>query len=113
MDFAINTQYSEKTQGDDMDRLMAGENIDTGHTIKVHRSDAANKKLAQDVVINNGNTHATTAASEEIAEAFIQSKQQEENQQQFPDDMSLLQCFWMVAKMAMPLIVGMLLYLLV
>lgn len=54
-----------------MDRLMAGENIDTGHTIKVHRSDAANKKLAQDVVINNGNTHATTAASEEIAEAFI------------------------------------------
>ena len=54
-----------------MDSLMSGENIDNGHTIKVHRSDTANKKLAQDVVINNGNTHTTTTASEEIAEAFI------------------------------------------
>jgi len=31
----------------------------------------------------------------------------------FPDDMSLIQCFWLVTKMAIPLVVGMLLFLLV
>jgi|Transcript_5748 hypothetical protein len=91
---------------------MDGEDIDAEHSIKVHRSDAANKKLAQNVVIN-GKTHATTAASEEIAEAFIASQQEDAQAQQFPEDMSLLQCFWMVTKMAVPLVIGMLLYLLV
>ena len=99
--------------GDDIDKLMSGENIDTDHSIKVHRSDSANRKLAQNVVINGGTTHATTTASEEIAEAFIAQKMEEGNELSFPDDMSLLQCFWMVTKMAVPLITGMLLYLLV
>ena len=31
----------------------------------------------------------------------------------FPEDMTLLQCFWLVTKMAIPLVVGMLLFLLV
>jgi len=32
---------------------------------------------------------------------------------EFPDEMTILQCFWMVTKMAVPLVCGMLLYLLV
>ena len=32
---------------------------------------------------------------------------------QFPDEMTLLECFWMVTKMAIPLVIGMLLYLFV
>ena len=31
----------------------------------------------------------------------------------FPDEMTILECFWLVTKMAVPLVIGMLLYLLV
>ena len=32
---------------------------------------------------------------------------------EFPDEMTILQCFWMVTKMAVPLVIGMLLYIFV
>lgn len=40
-------------------------------------------------------------------------KTSDENDTEFRDDMNILECFWMVTKMAVPLVIGMLLYLLV
>ena len=40
-------------------------------------------------------------------------KTSDENDTEFRDDMNIIECFWMVTKMAVPLVIGMLLYLLV
>ncbi len=81
------------------------------HSIQINQKDALNKKLGT----QNTTTHQAKD-NEEIANALSDnSKDGDEGpkQMQFPDDMTLLQCFWMVTKMAIPLVVGMLLYLLV
>ena len=38
-----------------MDKLMAGEDLSGEHTIRVHRSDSSNKKLADKAVVNGTN----------------------------------------------------------
>lgn len=90
---------------------MMSESTGTGHKIEIHRSDTANKKLANSIK-PTAYSNSTLQPSDEIAAAFIASKEEEAGME-FPDEMTLLQCIGMITKMAVPLIVGMLLFILV
>ena len=46
-------------------------------------------------------------------EALAGAVKTNDNNDEFRDSMTILECFWMVTKMAVPLVIGMLLYLLV
>ena len=85
-----------------MDALMQG----TSHKITVSSQDARNEKLT--TVANNQNQEEMEALA-----GAVKSNDEADNDQGFRDDMNILQCFWMVTKMAVPLVIGMLLYLLV
>lgn len=59
---------------------------------------------------------ASEDKDDDIAIALSGSNDGPSDQQKgfdFPDDMSLIECFWLVTKMSIPLVVGMLLYLMV
>ena len=52
----------------------------------------------------------TSDEADALANA-VGGKGSDEEQQDFPEDITILQGFWMVAKLAVPIIFGMLLYL--
>ena len=58
------------------------------------------------VSILTANSTSNPAETEQLAEAV---NNQKDNAMQFPDEMTIIQCFWLVTKMAIPLVVGMLL----
>ena len=105
-----------------------GANDPPVHSIEINRKDTLNRKLAGQGITHiktNQAAHETGGVdgdNEEIAAALSNNHSNGkgdadgdpgQNQLSFPDDMTMLQCFWMVTKMAIPLVVGMLLYLLV
>ena len=58
------------------------------------------------------NSIITNRNMEEM-EALAGAVKTNDNNDEFRDSMTILECFWMVTKMAVPLVIGMLLYLLV
>ena len=86
------------------------------HQIAVNREDALNKKMTQGkagIMVRNTTSNDKDDLANAVGGGDTPGSPAEDAGMKFPDDMTLLQTFWMVTKMAIPLIVGMLLYLLV
>lgn len=77
--------------------------------MQINRNDSANNKLASLPQVSQ----TITEDKDQLADAMKEGSDDSDAAPQFSDDMTLLQCFWLITKMASTLIVGLVLFLIV